>query len=109
MRAERRPKAWDHAGVTGVLVLNKPSGITSRKVVDQIARLVPRAKVGHAGTLDPLASGILIICIGSATRLVENLQNLPKTYRTLVRLGRGAIRSMRTDTSRSSRPLRSRC
>jgi tRNA pseudouridine55 synthase len=87
VRAERPPKARDHAGVTGVLVLNKPSGITSRKLVDPITRLTPRCKVGHAGTLDPLATGILIVCIGSATRLVENLQNLPKTYRTLIRLG----------------------
>jgi tRNA pseudouridine55 synthase len=87
MQAERRPKARDHAGVTGFLVLDKPSGITSRKLVDQVAWLAPRSKVGHAGTLDPLASGILIVCIGPATRLVENLQALPKTYRTLIRLG----------------------
>jgi tRNA pseudouridine55 synthase len=72
---------------TGILILNKPSGITSRKLVDQVARLLPRSKVGHAGTLDPLATGILIVCIGPATRLVENLQDLPKSYQTLIRLG----------------------
>ena len=87
MQADRRPGTGNHAGVTGVLVLNKPSGITSRKLVDQVARLASRSKVGHAGTLDPLATGILIVCIGPATRLVENLQDLPKTYRTMVRLG----------------------
>jgi tRNA pseudouridine55 synthase len=87
MKADQRPGTGNCAGVTGVLVLNKPSGITSRKLVDQVARLASRSKVGHAGTLDPLATGILIVCIGSATRLVENLQDLPKTYRTLVRLG----------------------
>ena len=87
MQAGRGSRTGDYAGITGILVLNKPSGITSRKVVDQVARLAPRSKVGHAGTLDPLATGILIVCIGPATRLVENLQDLPKTYRTTVRLG----------------------
>jgi tRNA pseudouridine55 synthase len=87
MQADQRPGTGNHAGITGVLVLNKPSGITSRKLVDQVARLASRSKVGHAGTLDPLATGILIVCIGPATRLVGNLQDLPKTYRTLVRLG----------------------
>ena len=75
------------SAATGILVLNKPTGITSRKLVDQVARLLPRSKVGHAGTLDPLATGILIVCVGAATRLVENVQDLPKTYRTLIRLG----------------------
>jgi tRNA pseudouridine55 synthase len=83
---EGSKKACDSA-VTGILVLNKPTGITSRRLVDQVARLLPRFKVGHAGTLDPLATGILIVCVGPATRLVENLQGLPKTYRTLIRLG----------------------
>jgi tRNA pseudouridine55 synthase len=72
---------------TGILVVNKPSGITSRKVVDHVVRLLPRTKVGHAGTLDPLASGILLVCVGSATRLVEELQRLPKVYRAGLRLG----------------------
>jgi tRNA pseudouridine55 synthase len=87
MQADRRPKTANYAVVTGILILNKPSGITSRKLVDQVARLASGSKVGHAGTLDPLATGIVIVCIGSATRLVENLQDLPKSYRTLVRLG----------------------
>lgn len=75
------------SAASGILVLNKPSGITSRKLVDQVARLLPRVKVGHAGTLDPLATGILIVCVGTATRLVENVQDMPKRYRTLIRLG----------------------
>ena len=75
------------SAATGILVLNKPTGITSRKLVDQVARLLPRSKVGHAGTLDPLATGVLIVCVGAATRLVENVQDLPKSYRTLIRLG----------------------
>jgi tRNA pseudouridine55 synthase len=74
-------------GFEGILVVDKPGGMTSRAVVDRVARLVGRAKVGHAGTLDPLASGVLVVCIGAATRLVEDIQELPKAYRTVVRLG----------------------
>jgi tRNA pseudouridine55 synthase len=69
------------------LNLNKPSGVTSRDVVDHVARLLLKVKVGHAGTLDPLASGVLVVCTGSATRLIESVQRMPKTYRTVVRLG----------------------
>ncbi len=50
-------------------------------------RSLPRVKVGHAGTLDPLASGILVVCIGAATRLIEIIQHLSKSYRTVIRLG----------------------
>lgn len=76
-----------NATVKGILNLDKPSGITSRAVVDRVARLLPRIKVGHAGTLDPLASGVLIICVGSATRLIEAVQRMTKVYRTVIRLG----------------------
>jgi tRNA pseudouridine55 synthase len=71
----------------GLLVLYKPSAITSRRVVDQVSRLVPGVKAGHAGTLDPLASGVLVICLDAATRLVERIQKLPKSYSAVVRLG----------------------
>jgi tRNA pseudouridine55 synthase len=75
--------------LNGLLNLNKPVGPTSRDVVDLIARPLKRfkVKVGHAGTLDPLASGVLVVAVGSATRLIENVQRLPKTYRTVARLG----------------------
>jgi tRNA pseudouridine55 synthase len=71
----------------GFVIVNKPSGMTSREAVDLAVRAIPKVKIGHAGTLDPLASGILIICIGAATRLVEEIQRWPKTYRVLIRLG----------------------
>ncbi len=73
----------------GFLNLNKPTGPTSRDVVNLVARPLKRAKVkvGHAGTLDPLASGVLVVAVGAATRLSEHVQRLPKTYRTVVRLG----------------------
>ena len=76
-----------HTTVKGILNLDKPSGMTSRAVVDRVARLLPRIKVGHAGTLDPLASGVLILCVGSTTRLIECVQRMTKVYRTLIRLG----------------------
>lgn len=64
----------------GVLNVNKPTGITSRDVVNRVQRIVRPLKTGHAGTLDPLASGVLLVCIGDATRLVERLQAFRKTY-----------------------------
>jgi tRNA pseudouridine55 synthase len=73
--------------LAGFLVLNKPSGPTSRAMVDQVVSLVRGHKVGHAGTLDPLATGVLVVCIGSATRLVELVQGLPKSYRATLQLG----------------------
>src|SRR4051812_45826081 len=61
--------------------------MTSRAMVDLVARPLRGTKVGHAGTLDPLASGVLVLCVGKATRLIEYVQRMPKTYRTTVRLG----------------------
>ncbi len=73
--------------MNGILVLNKPGGVTSRGVVDQVETWFPGVKVGHAGTLDPLATGVLVLCLGQATRLVEYVQRMPKTYAVSVRLG----------------------
>jgi tRNA pseudouridine55 synthase len=87
MRTDEVQRPADPAAVMGILIVNKPRGITSRELVDRVARLFPRLKVGHAGTLDPLATGIMIVCVGAATRLVEMLQELPKSYRTVIRLG----------------------
>jgi len=79
--------------LSGILNIAKPAGITSRRVVDrvvQVARsLMPGpAKVGHAGTLDPLATGVLVVCIGQATRLIDYVQRMPKTYEGTFLLGR---------------------
>jgi tRNA pseudouridine55 synthase len=65
----------------GLLNINKPAGLTSRGVVDHVARLVRPAKAGHAGTLDPLATGVLVVCVGSATRLISCVQQGRKGYR----------------------------
>jgi tRNA pseudouridine55 synthase len=71
----------------GLLVVDKPAGITSHDVVQQIRRLSRIRRVGHAGTLDPLATGVLLVCLGRATRLIEYLVGQPKTYVGVVRLG----------------------
>ncbi len=72
----------------GIINLAKPTGMTSRRAIDRVARLVRPAKVGHAGTLDPLASGVLVTCVGSATRLIEYVQRMRKRYTGLFLLGR---------------------
>ena len=71
----------------GLLNVNKPVGITSRDVVNQVQRLVKPWKVGHAGTLDPLASGVLVLAVGKATRLIKYVQRMPKLYQATFLLG----------------------
>ena len=72
----------------GWLVLDKPSGLTSREVLDRVAKRLPRrTKLGHTGTLDPRATGVLVACVGAATLLAESVQAMPKKYRALIRLG----------------------
>jgi len=71
----------------GILNLNKPGGLTSHDVVDRVRTLTGIRRVGHAGTLDPLATGVLLICIGRATRVSEYLMAGQKTYRARVRMG----------------------
>ncbi len=71
----------------GILNINKRTGWTSRDVVNRVHRFVRPAKAGHAGTLDPLATGVLIVAVGQATRLVEYAHRLPKSYRATFQLG----------------------
>lgn len=72
----------------GLLNIHKPSGPTSRDVVNRVQRIVKPHKAGHAGTLDPLATGVLVVCIGQATRLIEYVQRMPKRYVGAFLLGR---------------------
>lgn len=75
----------------GILNIDKPSGVTSRDAVNRVQRLTGRkTKVGHAGTLDPLASGVLVVCIGPATRLIEYVQRMRKRYHGTFLLGRSS-------------------
>lgn len=77
---------------SGVLVINKPSGITSHDVVAKVRRALQTKKVGHTGTLDPMATGVLVVCVGAATKLVQYLTCESKIYEVEMKLG------VRTDT-----------
>lgn len=78
--------------VTGIVVLDKPSGMTSNRALQRVRRLYRARKAGHTGSLDPLASGVLPICLGEATKLSGLLLDASKCYEVIARLG------ARTDT-----------
>jgi tRNA pseudouridine55 synthase len=71
----------------GVLNINKPSGMTSHDVVQAVRRITKEKRVGHTGTLDPLATGVLVICMGKATRIAQYLEAGEKEYKAVMRLG----------------------
>ncbi len=71
----------------GILNIDKPAGWTSHDVVGKVRRLLGQKSVGHAGTLDPLATGVLLVCVGQATRVSEYLMAGRKVYRAVVQLG----------------------
>jgi tRNA pseudouridine55 synthase len=73
--------------VHGVLNVNKPSGMTSHDVVDAVRRIVGMQRVGHTGTLDPQATGVLPVCVGRATRIAQYLTQAEKEYVMTLRLG----------------------
>ena len=73
--------------VHGLLVVDKPVGLTSHDVVNIVRRGVGQRRVGHCGSLDPLASGVLVLCLGRATRLARFVTAMPKTYVGTMRLG----------------------
>lgn len=93
--------------VNGFLVIDKPAGMTSHDVVARVRHILkeyqvglaspkPKAKVGHAGTLDPFATGVLLVLLGAATRLQEHVLDLPKTYVATLILGAGSTTDDRT-------------
>jgi tRNA pseudouridine55 synthase len=71
----------------GVLVIDKPSEITSHDVVTRVRRILHERRIGHTGTLDPFATGVLVILIGKATRLAQFLSGVDKEYEAIIRLG----------------------
>lgn len=73
--------------VSGLVVVDKPGGVTSHDVVARVRRIAGTRKVGHAGTLDPMATGVLVLGINKATRLLGHLMLVEKTYDATVRLG----------------------
>ena len=76
----------------GILLIDKPSGITSRDVVNLLCKKLNTRRIGHTGTLDPLATGLMVVCVNKATKLVELLTNHDKSYIAKVKLG------IKTDT-----------
>ncbi|HEX8321192.1 tRNA pseudouridine(55) synthase TruB [Longimicrobium sp.] len=88
--------------MNGVLPVDKPVGPTSHDVVGAVRRALRIKQVGHTGTLDPFASGLLLVCIGPATRLAEYITPLPKTYLATMRLGEATDTDDHTGTVVSS-------
>lgn len=77
----------------GILLIDKPEGMTSRDVVNKLNHVLETKKIGHTGTLDPLATGLLVICVGRATKLVDIITSTRKTYIATMKLG------IKTDTA----------
>ncbi len=75
------------SGLTGVLLVDKPSGPSSHDVVREVRRASGERRCGHTGTLDPLATGLLVLCLGGATRLARFLTENDKAYRATIRFG----------------------
>ena len=73
--------------ISGLIVLNKPSGISSGEFIRKLKPLIDNSKVGHSGTLDPLASGIILACIGQMTRFTNYLANEKKVYIAEMKFG----------------------
>lgn len=73
--------------IDGVLIIDKPAGLTSHDVVAHVRRTLSERRVGHTGTLDPFATGVLVVLIGRATRLAQFLSNAVKEYEAVVRFG----------------------
>lgn len=78
--------------MNGILLIDKPSGLTSRDVVNIVGKSLGTKKIGHTGTLDPLATGVMVLCVGKYTKLVEMLTSYNKTYEASIVLG------IKTDT-----------
>jgi tRNA pseudouridine55 synthase len=73
--------------MNGILIIDKPRGWTSHDVVNKARRILRERRIGHTGTLDPLATGVLVLCIGKATRIVRYLESADKEYLAECRLG----------------------
>src|SRR5437660_9784843 len=75
------------AMVDGLLIIDKPEGLTSHDVVSRVRRILKIKRVGHTGTLDPFATGVLVVLTGRATRLAQFLSGAQKEYEAVVRFG----------------------
>ena len=102
MSRRRRFKGRD---VHGILLLAKPSGITSNDALQQVKRIYNAAKAGHTGALDPLATGMLPICLGEATKFSQFLLDADKRYQVTAKLGERTNTSDADGTVISTRPV----
>lgn len=89
-------KRWRDLIIEGIIPIHKPVGWTSHDVVAKMRRILGVRRIGHTGTLDPAVTGVLPLCVGRATRLVEYIQDLPKEYEAVLTIGYS------TDTEDSS-------
>ena len=90
----------------GVLVIDKPAGLTSHDVVARARRVLRERRVGHTGTLDPFATGVLVLLLGKATRLAQFLSGVDKEYEAIIRLGYSTDTGDRTGTPIAGPPAR---
>src|SRR4030095_11426990 len=81
------PDSNYNARMNGLLVIDKPSGMTSHDVVARVRRILGERRIGHTGTLDPFATGVLVLLVGQATRLAQFLSGADKEYEAVIRLG----------------------
>src|SRR5690242_1436504 len=94
--ASRPRVTMESRGPDGVLLVDKPAGLSSHAVVDRARRALRTRRIGHTGTLDPFATGLLVLLVGRATRLLPYVPSDPKVYRATIRFG------MATDTDDST-------
>ncbi|HEY7698639.1 MAG TPA: tRNA pseudouridine(55) synthase TruB [Vicinamibacteria bacterium] len=111
----RRSRGVDAATFHGALLVDKPGGVTSHDVVANVRRLARQRRCGHTGTLDPFATGLLVICLGKATRLARFLSGAAKSYLATVRFGfstdtydrTGEVSGTRSDSCPGTKELES--
>jgi len=77
---ENLPKAEEDYAAGAVLLIDKPKGLSSFDIIRKVRKALDMKKVGHAGTLDPMATGLLVLCVGRATKSISQIQDMPKTY-----------------------------
>lgn len=98
------------AHVDGALIIDKPAGMTSHDVVARVRKIIGERRVGHTGTLDPFATGVLVILVGKATRLAQFLSGAEKEYEAVIRLGyatdTGDLTGIRVESSSTTEAQR---
>src|SRR5437773_5906044 len=100
-----RPQRIQRRAVHGVLLLDKPLGLSSNDALQKAKRLYRAEKAGHTGTLDPLASGLLPVCFGAATKFSQVSLDADKAYRATLKLGQRTVGGDREGEAIEERPV----